>query len=139
MEGFSVNDFQQWMDSYGRACIDKDPEAFGALFAKEARYYKTPFEKPLRGPPAISRYLRETAALTVDVRFSYHILSVIGCVVIALWQGGFTEVRSGKRVKLDGVFLVELNEQHKCRVFREWWHRFEETVEQPSTRILRNV
>lgn len=129
MESFSMDVFQQWLDSYGRACSEKDSKAFGALFADEARYYKTPFDKPLRDPPAISQYLEDVAALTVDVRFSYHILSVMGCAVIALWQGGFTEVRTGKRVKLDGVFLIEMNEQHKCRVFREWWHRFEEMEE----------
>lgn len=129
MESFYANEFQQWMDSYERACIAKDPEAFGSLFAMEARFFKTPFEKPLRGPIAISRYLEDAATLASDVRFSYHILSVIGCAVIALWQGGFTEVSSGKRVKLDGVFLVELNEQHKCRVFREWCHRFEVTAD----------
>jgi hypothetical protein len=31
----------------------------------------------------------------------------------------------GKRLLLDGVFLVEFDEAGLCSRFREWWHREE--------------
>jgi hypothetical protein len=41
---------------------------------------------------------------------------------IARWQSKFTNLKSGKRVALDCLFLVEFDEDEKCSVFREWWH-----------------
>jgi hypothetical protein len=45
---------------------------------------------------------------------------------IALWQTTFTRAHSGHPVQLDGVFVVEFDDQGRCSRFREWWHRHEE-------------
>jgi hypothetical protein len=60
-----------------------------------------------------------------DVQFSYEILAVKGNLGIALWHGKSVSAKSGNYIVLDGVFLVEFDEQDKCTVFREWWHRQE--------------
>jgi hypothetical protein len=39
---------------------------------------------------------------------------------VALWQGRLDLRDSGKRLLLDGVFLVEFDEAGLCSRFREW-------------------
>jgi hypothetical protein len=86
---------------------------------------ETPFDDPMIGQNAIYRYWSKASQALKDVQFSYEILAVQGNLGIALWQGKFVSVKSGNHVALDGVFLVEFDEQEKCSTFREWWHRQE--------------
>jgi hypothetical protein len=125
MESLTLDGFGKWMDMYGKACEDSDPKAAAELFAQNAEYYETPFDDPMVGQDAIYQYWSEASHTLKDVQFSYEILAVEGNLGIALWQGKSVSVRSGNHVALDGVFLVEFDEQQKCTMFREWWHRQE--------------
>jgi len=125
MRSLTLKGFGEWMDMYGKACEDSDPEVAAELFAQNAEYYETPFDDPMVGQDAIYRYWSEASQALKDVQFSYEILAVKGNLGIALWQGKSISVKSSNHVALDGVFLVEFDEQDKCTVFREWWHRQE--------------
>jgi hypothetical protein len=46
-------------------------------------------------------------------------------VGIARWWATFTRTPSQKRVQLDGIFVCTMDEQGRCRLFQEWWHRQE--------------
>lgn len=122
MESLTLNDFKEWMDMYGKACEDSDPQAAAKLFTQNATYYETPFDEPMIGQDAIYRYWSAASQALKDVQFSYEIVAVTGNRGIALWQGKFVGVNSGNRVALDGVFLVEFDQRQKCTLFREWWH-----------------
>lgn len=115
--------FKKWMDLYGKASEESDPKAAAELFTHNAEYYETPFDDPIIGQDAIYRYWTEAARYLKDVRFSYEIVTVAGNLGIALWQAKFVNVRSGNHVELDGVFMVEFDQDQKCSRFREWWHR----------------
>lgn len=119
----TLNSFKTWMDRYGKASEDSDPKGAAELFTQNAVYYETPFDDPMIGHNTIYRYWGEAAQYLKDVQFSYEILAVAGNLGIALWQAKFVSVKSGNHVALDGVFLVEFDEQGKCSRFREWWHR----------------
>lgn len=119
----TLNDFKKWMDMYGKASEDGDPKASAELFTQNAEYYETPFDDPIIGQDAIYRYWSDAAQYLKDVRFSYEILAATGNLGIALWQAKFFSIKSSNYVVLDGVFLVEFDEQEKCSRFREWWHR----------------
>jgi len=53
------------------------------------------------------------------------VLAVEGDTVVAHWTASFVRVASGARVALDGMFLLEFDDQLACRTLREWWHREE--------------
>ena len=48
--------FHHWLVSYGCAWMGRDPEAAAALYAENATYQVTPYDKPLRGHEAIYKY-----------------------------------------------------------------------------------
>jgi hypothetical protein len=122
MKVLTFGAFDQWMHAYGKASKDNDVTASSELFAQDASYYETPFSEPIIGRQAIYEYWNKGAQTLKDKESNYEIFSVKDNLGIARWQSQFTVVKSGKRVALDCLFLVEFNEDGKCSVFREWWH-----------------
>ena len=122
MKVLTFGAFDQWMHAYGKASKDNDVTASSELFAQDASYYETPFSEPIRGRQAIYEYWNKGAQTLKDKESNYEIFSVKDNLGIARWQSQFTVVKSGKRVALDCLFLVEFDEDEKCSVFREWWH-----------------
>ena len=43
----------EWLDDYGRAWTERDPDAAAELFAEDALYQWGPFGRKLRGRPLI--------------------------------------------------------------------------------------
>jgi hypothetical protein len=122
MKKLKIQQFAEWLDTYGRASKENDPQASADLFSLDARYYETPFDEPLIGRDAIYQYWSQGARALKDKENSYEIFSVKDNLGIARWQSQFTVINSGKRLALDCLFLVEFDENGLCRVFREWWH-----------------
>ena len=122
MKPLTVETFSSWLEAYGRASIQNDPQASAELFASNAEYYETPFDTPMIGRHAIRKYWEMGAKTLKDKDASYEVLSVKDNLGIARWQSKFTDVYSGKRLVMDCVFLVEFDNNKKCSVFREWWH-----------------
>ena len=40
---------KRWLEEYGRAWENRDPEAAAGLYAEDGSYQVTPFAEPLRG------------------------------------------------------------------------------------------
>ncbi|WP_299989745.1 hypothetical protein [uncultured Ruegeria sp.] len=51
-----------WLDQYGKAWIDGDPDQIVALFSEMALYRETPFDDAMIGHEAIRRYWQEGAS-----------------------------------------------------------------------------
>lgn len=118
----TLNAFKNWMEMYGKASVENDPQASADLFSLNARYYETPLAEPLIGREAIYRYWVKGAQTLKDKTSSYEILAMKDNLGIARWQANFTVIESGKHHSLDCIFLVEFDENEKCSIFREWWH-----------------
>ena len=112
-----------WLSSYGRAWIDRDPEAAAALYAHDGTYQVTPFLEPLRGRAAIFEYWREVATTEENIEFGHEILAVTDDYGIARWRASFVRVPPGLPTKLDGIFLIALDANGRCTSLREWWHK----------------
>jgi SnoaL-like protein len=115
--------FQSWLDSYGRAWMDRDPEAAAALYASDGTYRVTPFQEPLRGCAAIFDYWAEVARTQEGIQFGYEILAVTNECGIARWWASFVRVPPGLPTKLDGIFVISLDSNGRCISLREWWHK----------------
>jgi hypothetical protein len=115
--------FQAWLAAYSQASIEDDPRASADLFSEDAEYYETPFAAPLVGREAIYQYWEQGARNLKDKTAEFQILAIDGNCGLARWQATFVPIASGERVALDCLFLVEFDDQQKCRIFREWWHR----------------
>ena len=119
-------DVQDWLDEYGRAWVDGDPDRVVVLFSDTATYRETPFDKPMRGQREIREYWQEGAAdAQENVEFTSQVWAVVDDTAIAGWQARLNEKASGVRVELDGTFrLVFSSEQGalQCTLLEEWWH-----------------
>ncbi len=134
MAELSVDEFKEWLDSYGAAWQDGDAQAAIDLFTDDAEYYETPFDDPMVGRDAIQRYWSEGAGESQkDVRFLHETMTVVGAKGLARWQATFVRIPSGNHVVLDGFLMAEFDGEAKCSVFREWWHRRETESDPDST------
>jgi hypothetical protein len=60
-----------------------------------------------------------------DIAFDFEILAVTERWGIARWHGSYTPVEGKSRLELDGILLVSLDDEGRCRDFREWSNRRE--------------
>jgi hypothetical protein len=115
--------FKSWLDAYGQAWENRNPEAAAALFNESGTYQVTPFLEPMRGRKAIFEYWSEVARTEKDIKFVYEILVVKDELNIARWSASFVRVPPGLQTKLDGIFLISLDDEGRCKSLREWWHK----------------
>ena len=115
--------FAHWLDSYGQAWERRNPHAAADLFAEDGTYQVSPFLEPMRGKQAILEYWTNVTQTQQDVHFGYEILAVTPEHGIARWCASFVIVPPGLQTKLDGIFLVSLDENGRCHSLREWWHK----------------
>ncbi|HEX4542979.1 MAG TPA: nuclear transport factor 2 family protein [Candidatus Acidoferrum sp.] len=115
--------FKSWLEAYGRAWQDRNPQAAADLFAEDGTYQVTPFVEPMRGRPAIFEYWSNVARTQEGIQFGYEILSVTEEAGIARWWASFLIVPQGLQTKLEGIFLITLAADGRCRSLREWWHK----------------
>jgi len=115
--------FKSWLDAYGQAWENRNPEAAAALYAEDGTYQVTPFLAPMRGRKAIFEYWSEVARTEENIRFGYEILVVNPELNIARWSASFVRVPPGLQTKLDGIFLISLDKKGRCKSLQEWWHK----------------
>jgi SnoaL-like protein len=115
--------FKSWLDAYGQAWENRNAEAAAALYTEDGTYQVTPFLEPLRGRKAIFEYWSEVTRTEENVRFGYEILVSNAGLSIARWSASFVIVPQGLQTKLDGIFLISLDEEGRCKSLREWWHK----------------
>ena len=119
-------DVRRWLDEYGRAWVDGDPDQVVALFTDTAAYRETPFDEPMRGRQEIRKYWQEGAGdAQENVKFSAQVWAVVDQTAIAGWQASFTRKDSGARVELDGTFRLTFAAEGgglRCARLEEWWH-----------------
>jgi hypothetical protein len=75
------------------------------------------------GRKAIFEYSSEVARTEENIRFGYEVLVVNPERNIARWSASFVRVPPGLHTKLDGIFLISLDDEGRCKSLREWWHK----------------
>ncbi len=121
--GKDVIAFKSWLDAYGQAWENRNPEAATALFTENGTYQITPFLEPICGRKAIFDYWSEVARTEENITFRYEILVANAELNIARWSASFVIVPPGLQTQLDGIFLISLDEQGRCKSLQEWWHK----------------
>jgi uncharacterized protein (TIGR02246 family) len=111
--------FETWLERYGRAWRDRNAQAAADLYTEDGTYQVTPFVDPLRGRQAIFEYWSGVAQTQRDIQFDYEVLAVTPEFGIARWRASFVIVPQGLQTKLDGIFLISLDGDGRCRSLRE--------------------
>ena len=118
----SPDAIDSWLLSYGRAWQARDAIAFSELFSPDAIYHWTPFREPQLGRQAIASAVSAAFSRQCDIQFKSRLLAGSSEPYVAHWSCEFTRVTSGRRVKVDGIFLLRFDDRGQCQEFREWWH-----------------
>jgi hypothetical protein len=108
------------MGKHGKA---RDAKAPAELYAENGTYQVTPFVEPMRGRGAIFEYWTNVAQTEENVCFGCEILAVTAEHGIARWWASLARIPPGLRTKLEGIFVITLDEMGKCTQLREWWHK----------------
>jgi ketosteroid isomerase-like protein len=114
--------FDSWLKAYGRAWESKDSQKAAELFAEDATYQASPFDKPAHGRSGIEEYWSTVTAAQEKIHFEHEVLLVSEDLGIAHWQASFFHRRLRKPIEVDGIFVVRLSADGRCTEFREWWH-----------------
>jgi|SRR5215467_10837127 len=123
--GTSREAFAAWIDLYGRAWEARDAKAAAELYAEHGTYQVTPFVEPMRGRVAILEYWTHVAQTQENIQFGSEILALTPEHGIARWWSTFLIVPQQLKTRLDGIFVVTLDEEGKCVQLREWWHKYQ--------------
>jgi uncharacterized protein (TIGR02246 family) len=115
--------FKSWLEAYGRAWMGRDPQAAADLFTEDGAYLVTPFVEPMRGRSAIFDYWVHVTETELNIQFGHEIIAVTEEAGIARWWATFLIVPQGLQTKLDGIFVIALDGDGRCKALREWWHK----------------
>lgn len=115
--------FAAWMGKYGQAWEARDAKAAVELYAEKGTYQVTPFVDPMRGRQAILEYWTHVAQTEENIQFGYEILAVTPEHGIARWWASFVIVPQQLKTRLEGIFVIVLDDRGKCLQLREWWHK----------------
>src|SRR5438309_5382804 len=107
--------FKNWLAAYGKAWTSRDPEAAASLYADDAMYQVTPFSEPLRGRAAIYEYWAGVAKTQERIHFDHEVVAVTPENGVARWRASFLIVPPHLETKLDGIFVVSLDSDGRCR------------------------
>jgi len=113
---------RNWLRAYGEAWEGRDAEAASQLFSEDARYFETPYAEPFRGRDGIRDYWAKVTDDQREVDFNGEALGFLGATGVARWSARFKLASNGVAVELNGVFLLEFDENGLCSRLREWWH-----------------
>lgn len=101
----------------------RDPDMAAGLCTENVLYYEDPFRDPFKGRAAVRKIWEEVPKTQKDILFSSDIIDVVSQTGIAHWSASYTKISSGKRIALDGVFIVTLNKDGLCTEFHMWWNK----------------
>ena len=111
---------EEWIEAYGRAWKEREPDAAAALFTGDAVYRAHPFREPHLGTEGIRAYWAQATATQADVRVRFGKPIVSGERVAVEW---WTTMRAeGEEVTIPGCLLLRFARDGRCEELREYWH-----------------
>lgn len=118
----TVAELTTWLDAYGDAWESRDADSAASLFSEDSSYRVTPYEDAHLGQSGIRQYWESVTANQRNVEFKHQPLSVTGNTGIAHWSAQFDIEPGDTHLELDGIFVLEFDEDGKCQQLSEWWH-----------------
>ena len=107
---------RDWVNGYVKAWTTCDPKDISALFAKDAESHEWPYVTAWLGRQQIIDGWRERAQWQEGGwTFDWSLLAVSGDTFAIKGTGVYTKLGT-----FDNLWVVTLNDQHRCIVFRMW-------------------
>jgi hypothetical protein len=113
-----LDGFRGWLEGYFAAWASNESEAVSALFAEDAVYSYGPFRGEAHGREEIVRRW-VGGGVQPGLQTWFEPLAIQGERGVAHWRVSFDE--DDGRVELDGILVLDFDEQGRCTLHREWY------------------
>ena len=111
---------EEWIEAYGRAWEEREPDAAAALFSEDAVYRAHPLREPHLGTDGIRAYWAQATATQADVRVRFGAPIVSGEKAAVEWWT--TMQAEGEEITIPGCLLLRFASDGRCEELREYWH-----------------
>jgi len=122
--------YDEWLERYRKAWIERDADLAGSLFTEDAIYREQPFQKPFVGRDAIRQYWHAVTRNQSAIELTYGAPVSAGHRVAVEWWANL--LNDGKPITLAGEFLLTFDGGGQCRELREYWVLTEGRVPPPD-------
>jgi hypothetical protein len=112
---------QSWLDRYVEAWRSGAPASIGQLFSEEAEYRYHPFDDPVVGRDAIVASWLEEPDESGSWEARYEPFAVDGDRAVATGVSTYFEREWQPARVYDNAFLMEFDDDGRCRWFTEWF------------------
>ena len=110
-----------WATKLGQAWSAQDPGKAMDLVSKDSiEWYENPLQPPYKSWEEVRKLWEAVPFNQKDVTYSHQVLICNDSVGIINWQVKLTKVPSGKKLNIDGIFQVLLDEAGCCTYFKQW-------------------
>jgi hypothetical protein len=120
----------EWLDAYGKAWEERDPEAAAQLFAEDAVYQWGPFGRRLRGRPVIREAWADATESQQNVEFGYEVLSASARGGMVRWWSAYDAPGQSVRISLEGILRLAFDEDGLCSSLEEWFNSEEAPLDE---------
>ena len=108
--------FEDWLNAYASAQDGGDVALLKSLFSADAKFFKTPFNKPIEGAGQISEAFAEIWARIVDSSFKIERIADGW----AHWTSGGKIEALEEPHRTSGILKAELNANGQCEKLTFW-------------------
>ena len=108
--------FDDWLNAYARAQDGGDLALLKSLFSPEAKFFETPFNKPVEGADRISQAFADLWARIVDASFNIEKIADGW----AHWTTGGMIAALDEPLRKNGILKANLNASGQCDALTFW-------------------
>jgi hypothetical protein len=113
---------EHWLKLLKTAWETKDPQLAANLCPESGfEYFETPYDKPLTSKTDVMQIWQEVPEDQSDIHFDYYIIDYTDKYGFIEWRANFYSKKASRKINLFGAFLVSLNDQGLCKLFKQWW------------------
>src|SRR5688500_16036549 len=108
----------QWIEGYRAAAASDDPQRIRALFTEDAEYWDGPFGEPWRGLDEILQNWTKQSDTPYEWDFDFEVFAVDGSRAVAQIEYRY---RSPQAATYRNAWLIDLDDEGRARLFKDYW------------------
>ena len=112
--------YDSWTYDFMESWKNLDWKKTLELLSKDVKYYENPIDEPCSNFDEVISLWNVVADNQKDIDYKYEILSADENVCIINWQMTRTMTKTNIKQETDGIFQVVLDEEGKCKYFKQW-------------------
>jgi len=115
-----MNAHQKIAQTLAEVWQNKNFDLLKESLADNTKWYEGPYKEPLKNRDAIIDQWRNDLAPQSDIKVETNVLAVKGTTGCYHFVATWSDSQRGK-LKIDGIFLVELDNSGKIKSFNQWY------------------